>query len=176
MASFEQAIGKTLLFEGGYSNRPNDSGGETYRGISRKNFPKWEGWTTIDAVKNGGGIMLPLELRLDKDAALLASVITFYRQNFWAEDAVTDQPTANKVFDLSVNVGKVHAFKITQIAAGIKADGVWGPKTLAAINSHPDGSLVPLIRIGAENYHRSILISHPEDAEFLAGWLRRDDA
>lgn len=168
MASFEQAIGKTLLFEGGYSNRPNDSGGETYRGISRKNFPKWEGWTIVDATSD--------KKQLDNNAVAAALVVTFYRQNFWVEDAITDQPTANKIFDLSVNVGKVHAFKITQIAAGIEADGVWGPKTLAAINSHPDGSLVPLIRIGAENYHKSIVVTHPEDAEFLRGWLARDDA
>lgn len=168
MASFEQAIGKTLLFEGGYSNRPNDSGGETYRGISRKNFPNWAGWSTVDGHSNKSS--------LDSIPELQGMVVQFYRQNFWVEDAVTDQPTANKVFDLSVNVGKVHAFKITQIAAGIEADGVWGPKTLAAINSHPDGSLVPLIRIGAENYHKSIVVTHPEDAEFLRGWLARDDA
>lgn len=175
MASFEQAIGKTLLFEGGYSNRPNDSGGETYRGISRKNFPNWEGWTTVDAIIRQAIKYPPTQL-LDRDASLQASVVTFYRTNFWVEDNVTDQDTGTKIFDLSVNVGKFHAFKIAQIASGITADGHWGPKTEQAINAHPYGSLLPLIRIGAENYHKAIVQTHPEDAEFLAGWLRRDDA
>lgn len=172
MASFEQAIGKTLLFEGGYSNRPNDSGGETYEGVSRMNFPNWEGWLDIDAAK--GQTNFPNSL--NSNANLHGKVVVFYRQNFWVEDNVTDQDTGTKIFDLSVNVGKFHAFKIAQIASGVTADGVWGPKTEQAINAHPNGSLLPLIRIGAENYHRAIVQTHPEDAEFLAGWLRRDDA
>lgn len=172
MASFEQAISGTLLWEGGYVHNPSDTGGETYRGISRNNFPTWEGWSSIDAAKTS----LNFPRSLDNNAYLLGQVVSFYRQNFWVEDAVNDQPSANKIFDLSVNVGKFHAFKITQIAAGVKADGHWGPNTVSAINSHPNGSLLPLIRLGAEQYHRQIVLSHPEDAEFLAGWIRRDDA
>ena len=34
--------------EGGYANMEGDSGGETYKGISRKWFPKWEGLKIID--------------------------------------------------------------------------------------------------------------------------------
>jgi lysozyme family protein len=34
----------TLRNEGYYVNDKDDSGGETYRGISRVNFPKWAGW------------------------------------------------------------------------------------------------------------------------------------
>lgn len=172
MASFEQAISKTLLFEGGYSNRPNDSGGETYAGVSRVNFPKWEGWSDIDAAKRQANF--PKSLIANAD--LNGKVVAFYRQNFWVEDPIIDQSTGARIFDLSVNVGKVHAFKIAQIASGIEADGVWGPNTVHAINLHPDGSLVPLIRIGAENYHKAIVLTHPEDAEFLRGWLARDDA
>jgi lysozyme family protein len=107
---------------------------------------------------------------------LLANVIDFYRTNFWKYGAIEQQNVADKIFDLAVNVGTAHAVKIAQIAAGVTADGVIGPNTINAINAHPNGSLIPLIVMAAENYHKEIVNTHPEDAVFLRGWLRRDDA
>ncbi len=52
---FENYIISTILsHEGGYANHPADKGGETYRGISRKANPNWEGWKYIDDVKRTG--------------------------------------------------------------------------------------------------------------------------
>ena len=39
MGDFKTSLARTLRWEGGYSDDPVDRGGETYRGISRKNFP-----------------------------------------------------------------------------------------------------------------------------------------
>ena len=33
---------------------PRDPGGETWSGISRKNHPRWEGWSLIDQAKADG--------------------------------------------------------------------------------------------------------------------------
>lgn len=41
MAEFNIAFQKTLTHEGGYVNDPEDSGGETYKGISRNNHKNW---------------------------------------------------------------------------------------------------------------------------------------
>jgi lysozyme family protein len=172
MATFEPAIQNTLVWEGGYANNPHDSGGETYRGIARNKWPAWDGWTQVDSYKSQPNF----PHNLDSDSNLLASVIQFYRINFWKYDAIEQQNVADKIFDLAVNVGSGHAHKIAQIAAGVTADGVLGPNTINAINAHPNGSLLPLIVIAAENYHRAIVNTHPEDAAFLRGWLRRDDA
>lgn len=166
MALFELAIGTTLLAEGGYSNNPSDAGGETYEGISRKNFPEWSGWKLIDAQPN--------KRDLNSNPILQGLVVGFYRGNFWQFDGLNDQQLAGKIFDLSVNVGKVHGIKILQQTLGINADGIYGPATEQAGNSHQNGSLVPLIRTAAENYHEQIVLTHPEDAQFLKGWLRRD--
>ncbi len=51
---FQKALAHTLEFEGGYANDPADSGGETFRGISRRNWPQWEGWPLIDQAKVKG--------------------------------------------------------------------------------------------------------------------------
>lgn len=176
MAIFQEAIGKTLLFEGGYANSPSDSGGETYRGISRKNWPSWAGWALIDQVKAEQQYNVKLEPVLDRNNALQGLVIAFYLKNFWQYDGINDQEVANKVFDLSVNVGKVHGVKILQQAVGTNLDGVYGPNTERLVNSHPPGSLAPILRASAEQYHKSTVASHPEDAEFLKGWLARDEA
>ena len=52
--SFKKALEHMLKFEGGYANDPNDSGGETFRGVSRRNWPKWPGWPLIDRAKAEG--------------------------------------------------------------------------------------------------------------------------
>lgn len=176
MALFAEAISKTLLFEGGYVNDSADSGGETYRGISRKNWPKWAGWAFVDRAK----LMHDISLSVFPDdleylTNLQALVVTFYQTNFWQYDGLTDQEVADKVFDLSVNVGKVHAIKILQQACGTSADGLYGPNTERAVNCHPKGSLTQLIRAAAEQYHNQIVQTHPEDTKYLAGWLKRDE-
>ena len=51
MANFEDAYKKLLIKEGGYVHDSDDSGGETYRGISRRYNPTWEGWDIIDTYK-----------------------------------------------------------------------------------------------------------------------------
>jgi lysozyme family protein len=172
MAVFSVAIGKTLLAEGGYANNPHDSGGETYRGISRKNWPNWNGWPIIDSAK----AQTSFPASLDNNNELQGLIVDFYHKNFWNYDGLNDQDVANKIFDLGVNVGKPHAVKILQQVVGTNQDGVYGPNTERLANSHPPGSLSTMIRTSAENYHKAIAQSHPEDARFLKSWLARDDA
>ena len=52
MADFEKAFAKIIKAEGGYVNNPNDKGGETYMGITRKNHSKLKMWKLIDELKN----------------------------------------------------------------------------------------------------------------------------
>src|SRR5487761_1221705 len=150
MADFALAISHTLLEEGGYSDR---SDGETYHGIDRVDWPNWAGWPIIDAAC----IQPDFPQSLDSNSALQALVVGFYLTNFWKYSGINDQDVANKVFDLSVNVGTRHAVSIAQIAAGCSVDGKYGPNTQAAINSHLNGSLLPKIEAAAEQYYRAIV-------------------
>ena len=52
MADFTKAYALTAAYEGGYVDDPEDAGGETYRGISRRYHPSWQGWQIIDTLKN----------------------------------------------------------------------------------------------------------------------------
>ncbi|MDX2189374.1 MAG: glycosyl hydrolase 108 family protein [Bacteroidota bacterium] len=75
MATFEQALTKVLKNEGGYANNPSDPGGETYKGIARKIFGKWDGWVNIDAKKRNPNFRNLLE----SDPDLQAKVKHFYK-------------------------------------------------------------------------------------------------
>ena len=48
MANYHIALQEVLKNEGGYVNDPDDSGGETYKGIARRFHPDWIGWAYVD--------------------------------------------------------------------------------------------------------------------------------
>jgi lysozyme family protein len=122
MANFSESILKVLRSEGGYSNDPDDSGGETYRGISRKNWPKWLGWLLIDEFKKGNDFLH----RIKTDAFLYNSVVDFYKVNFWdmiGGDKLTNQDIADLLVDSAVNEGVKPAVKRAQSIVGLPETG-----------------------------------------------------
>lgn len=133
MASFKSACLRMLQHEGGYSNRPDaDYGGETYMGISRRWHPAWPGWPEIDRIKAMRDIKHNEMSLVDLDL-----VMHFYRDEFWSKmkgDQIVDHVVASHIFDHGVTSGLADAVRMAQIAAGCRADGVLGPKTLAALN------------------------------------------
>lgn len=139
MAKFELAIGHTLKNEGGFVNDPQDNGGLTYVGVTRKNFPNWVGWSKLDKwiTANGtpktGKIFTEAEIPgLEKDCK------DFYKQNFWIPikgDEIINQEVANDLFDTSVNMGISQAVKLTQRTLGIPETGKMDITTLNTLNS-----------------------------------------
>lgn len=82
---FGNVLGHTLQFEGGYVNDPADSGGETFRGISRQSWPDWPGWKLIDQAKTAGlKSAQAINSRFADDSQMAGLVEDFYRKNFWA--------------------------------------------------------------------------------------------
>jgi lysozyme family protein len=88
---------------------PGDNGGETYAGITRKNFPDWDGWNRIDELK-------PLyHGQVINDELLSNSVVMFYKREFWnpiGGDQIESQDLANQVFDMAVNAGVGRALQL----------------------------------------------------------------
>jgi lysozyme family protein len=122
MTNFESAYAHTLGFEGGYVDDPDDAGGETYCGVSRRFHPTWAGWKIIDAEKeirdkwNSPNFQqskrdealanFPQALRCDDTLRELVKM--FYKVNFWDRfrgDAIPDAHVALELFDTGVNMG-----------------------------------------------------------------------
>lgn len=127
MAKFDDEFEKVILAEGGYVNDPDDAGGETYLGISRKNNPKWVGWEVIDDIKKKYGTK-GITSRLNKDAALTNSAKFLYKQKYWDAlelDDIPSQNIAHELFDTAVNCGIKTAINIAQQVCMMTITGKW---------------------------------------------------
>lgn len=134
MANFEIAYKRTSKFEGGYVHDPDDNGGETYAGISRKANPTWSGWKTIDAAKKKSGF--PKNLK--NDATLQQQVRTLYRTNYWNPiwgDKITKQEVANEIYDFGVNAGVATSIKLQQRQFKMRETGKMDDELLKKLNS-----------------------------------------
>ena len=158
MAEFEPAFSFMLPHEGGYVCDPNDPGGETRYGISQRTHPNLD-------IGN---------LSLDDARAI-------YKQEFWdgvGYDQLTSQLIANKLFDLSVNMGSHEAVQLLQqaccdCAEPVAADGHLGPLTIAAANHAQEAQLLDSFRDRAEQFYRKLADRRPGLAKFLNGWIAR---
>ena len=127
MANFNIEFEKLILAEGGYVNDSDDTGGETYLGISRKNNPKWIGWKTIDSIKKIYGNK-NITARLKENESLTNSAKLLYKINYWDVlelDDIPNQDIAHQLFDTCVNCGKSIAIRIAQQALLMTVTGKW---------------------------------------------------
>ena len=121
---FDRCFDLLMKHEGGYVNHPEDPGGETNLGITKR--------TALDFGYVG-------QMKdLDVDTAK-----SIYRHLYWKD--IYDQfsfDLAFNVFDAGVNSGVGTSVKWLQEAVGVKADGVIGEKTIGAIISNPSDRVV----------------------------------
>ena len=158
-----------MRWEGGYSNHPADPGGETYRGISRRAHPNWDGWRLLNHMMPVNGAIYPqLEPLVEK----------FYRETYWNKIYGERLPdaVAMVVFDHAVHSGVPRASRTLQRKVGAKVDGQIGEMTVAATWEH-------CARLGADEllgYRKDWLTDlsekKPSLKVFKKGWLRRIDA
>ena len=151
MADFEQAIEKTLEWEGGWSDDPNDSGGMTKYGISKNAHPD------IDVES------------LSRDDAK-----AIYRADYWYRingDDILDQQNAEAIFDFAVHSGVSRSIKVAQGIVGAATDGIVGPRTLQKLNLTKNFPL--LFCVERIRYYTQLAHSRPKDLQFLVGWIRR---
>lgn len=147
--NFDKAFDTLLPFEGTeFTEYKNDAGGPTKYGISAAANPG------VDIIN------------LDKDGAKV-----IYKRKYWDAAHCDDMPERLKyiMFDTEVNEGEVEAVKILQHAAGITVDGICGPDTMR------HAPLVdPNIYLNwRKKIYFQILAEHPQDQEFINGWVNR---
>lgn len=172
MAEFIKSFRKTIDAEGGYVNDPDDPGGETWKGISRKNWPDWSGWQIIDSLKK-----LPdFPASLEKSAELREEVGTLYLSKFWNKlhgDYINSQEVADSIFDFGVNGGIETAIVMAQQIAGAKPDGVVGEKTLEAINRFNPDHFLAAFTVAKIARYLAICKKRPTSKKYFYGWVDR---
>lgn len=177
---FWDALSDVAAFEGGYVNDPVDSGGETFRGISRKNWRGWPGWDLIDVVKDSGCTSAhEINVAFENHEIMEGLVVDFYYVNFW-KPVFEQERLQIKFFDTGVNCGRHRAAKILQAAinevsstALLKVDGALGPLTLSALQGIDEVLLLTSFVERQKDFYRSIVARKPCQERFIRGWLRR---
>src|SRR5262245_44928089 len=166
MAKFEPALEELLKLEGGYSNDPHDPGGETYAGITRRDWPNWDGWKEIDAAKKFAGGYLYHNAHL---GSLKISVANFYHANYWRPwfVEIVSQQVASKIFQHYVNMG-TPALRMAALAAH-------SPDIIHVNDMAPALFLVEYVE-ELEQYYAKLANDHPHLKKFLFGWLKRAQA
>lgn len=151
---FIECVKILLQHEGGYVDDPDDAGGETKYGISKRAYPD------ID-IKN---------LTIDE-------AIAIYHRDYWRKikgDQIICNDLAMQVFDMAVNSGIKTAVKMLQNIIGAYPDGIIGPETLTAIDKYLSiEGLLWQYRYERMKYYTSIVINHPKNLKFLKGWINR---
>ena len=146
--NFDQAFDRLMGHEGGYVNDPNDPGGETKWGVSKRSYP------TVD-IKN--------LTRLDAKE--------IYRRDFW--DAIhADQlydGVAFQCFDFAVNSGIQTAIRHLQRAIGVADDGWWGPVSTAAAQAMSETDTIMKLNAGRLDFMTRLRVW----PSFGKGWARR---
>ena len=178
--SFETAYKQTKRFEGGYVCDKADAGGETYRGITRRDHPAWEGWRKVDEAKTRFGIIQPKKITdfLKGDPQLDVQVELVYRKKYWDPLGELPDLVKMKLFDVAVNMGQSQAVKILQRAlnemgAGLAVDGKLGPATRGALEGKDQAAVLTGMCLWQAKRYRELAKARPANAKFLKGWLAR---
>lgn len=172
MAEYKKSYNKVVAHEGGYVNDPDDTGGETYKGISRNNYPKWEGWSWIDSMKYNRNFP---EL-LETDGNIQQMAYDFYRENFWNEikgDQINSQVKADSIFDFAVNAGIKTSVSLAQAVVGSKPDGIIGPETLQKLNAFDDVQFCTSFALAKIARYVNIVKKRPASRKYFFGWVVR---
>jgi lysozyme family protein len=157
---FEDCLARILKHEGGYVNDPLDSGGRTNLGVTQRVWEEFVGHPVTEA---------------DMKALNPQKVGSMYKLKYWNPSYCEVLPKGLDyvVFDFAVNAGTGRSVKTLQQAIGCVADGVIGPKTMAAINDANPKDLITKFSDARADFYQGIVTRKPDQARFIKGWLNR---
>ena len=167
MANSSKLVPFILQWEGGFVNDPDDLGGATNMGVTigtyeaycrKKGYPR----PTIERLKN----------LTKEDWAEIFKTMYWDR---WKADGINSQAVANILVDW-VWASGVHGIKRPQKLLGVAADGLVGPKTIAAINAADPKKLFDAIKADRAKFIDEICKARPKNEKYRKGWMNRINA
>ena len=173
MADFQPAFAFVMQHEdaGRAGKVTDDAGGRTRFGIAEKFHPD-----------------LPIDFFTGPAEAALKVAQQIYKRDYWDSmrlGKLGNQNVADKIFDMAVNMGTHQAAIYAQRAANgliapatgrLHEDGVFGPATIAAINSLNPIALYQLLCEWSRRHYQHVAAINPAQTVNLAGWMKRADS
>ena len=152
MLTFHDVFDRVIGHEAGYVNDPNDPGGETKWGISKRTYPD-----------------LNIASLTRDDARLI------YRRDFWnavSGDRVVARGfdgVAYAMMDFAFHSGIRAAIRGMQRAVGVVDDGKWGPQSTEAALKMTEAQLI--MRLTAQRLR--FMVQAKGWKFYSAGWANR---
>lgn len=177
---FDKAFQIVLGFEGGYSNDPHDSGGETNFGITA---------STLESAKKNGWV--PKNITIKNIS--LSHAKTIYKNGYWdvIKADCMPEPLDLIMFDAAVNHGPANADKLLQKALNstmantdLAVDGIIGPIALRAVRDIQELGSTPGLKgnstirylclnvlLNRVELYTSIVANNKSQEKFFKGWI-----
>ena len=152
MSVFDTIFERLMLHEGGYVNHPNDPGGETMYGVTKR-------------VAQAHGYFGDMR-KLPKSTAKAITEKSYYKA---VKGDQLDRLIAWQLTDAAYNHGNRQAVKFLQRAVGVTDDGLIGPRTLAAVAEMDKNDVVFLFLAERLEFFTNLRIWQT----FGKGWARR---
>lgn len=146
--TYDNAFDRVIGHEAGYVNDPNDPGGETKWGISKRSYPH-----------------LIIKELTREDA------YNIYKRDFWSRVKADKLPdgVAFQLFDFAINSSIETAIRYFQRALGVADDGFFGPISQFAADSSTEHDII--MKLNAERLDYMTRLSNwPHHGK---GWARR---
>jgi lysozyme family protein len=186
-SSFVDAFRKNIINKDGYLNNLDNGGGESYKGILRKNDPNWYGWEIIDFHKHDPYFPNSLNdtLRLQNE------VEDFFKDKYWDTNKLDEfsQVLAEEIFIIGLNIGVDISAKFLQKALNylnkdgvlydeLIVDGNVDKKTLEAINSlnekgGDEKALIEMVNTLQRKEYMGYMNGDPTEKKHARGWFSR---
>lgn len=148
----------------GFANDPDDLGGATMCGVTLATFTEY-------CRRKGYPRPTIVRLKAIKYKEWLEILKTMFWDK-WKADQINNESVALILVDWVWGSGK-YGITIPQKAIGVTADGIVGPKTIAAVNAKDPKQLFDLIRKERLAYIERICRSRPTNLKYKRGWLNR---
>ncbi len=156
------ALDALLALEGGYSDHPQDTGGETLYGIARNYWPQYwaDGPPTRETAER------------------------FYWTEFWVPmrlEALLDQRLRAELLESGVNCGARNGIKFAQRAYNLLRETSWqdiavdgrnGPQTIRAVN-RISRSYADAVLAACNYYQAHYYATRANNRAFVRGWFAR---
>ena len=169
MAKFDLYYPSLVKWEGSeYEDVEGDSGGATKLGVILSQWVKYG----YDKDKDGDIDKFDLMKIDDQDAIKIA------KTHYWDSlkcDLIKNQSVAELIMDACYNQGQGYTAPMVQRIVGVQVDGIFGLKTIEAINNFDQETLFNRIKSARKDRYINIVNKYPKNKKFLKGWLNRLD-
>lgn len=173
--NFNKAVDLVFKAEGGYVNDPDDKGGETIFGISRKSHPESKIWAIIDDWKTKGVRDPKIITKMCWDTDVYVFAREIYRKEYWDKCKCDDLPELHRypIFNCAVNCGVKQAVRFYQFILGVEIDGVVGEQTISVAKQAGVSAVLDAFFTMWRGHYKRLASVDPKNAKYLRGWLNR---